>query len=78
MYYDSKQAVKSGDINMAALAKYTRRKDKNSSDRQSKATIDKPKSKQKNTPKLRCIFCCDRVVVLCWNFIAVFVAVYFV
>lgn len=44
---------------MAALAKYTRRKDKNNSDRQSKATIDKPKSKQKNTPKLRCIFCCD-------------------
>ena len=47
MYYECKQAAKSGDINMAALAKYTKRKDKNNSDRQSKATIDKPKSKQK-------------------------------
>ena len=82
VHYDGKQAVKSGDkiylCNKQSCEKNAQGKPISNRVGQAKATIDKPKSKQKNTPKLRCIFCCDRVVVLCRNFVAVFVADYIV
>ena len=65
VHYDGKQAVKSGDkiylCNKQSCEKNAKGKPISNRVDQAKATIDKLKSKQKNTPNRRCIFCCDCV-----------------